>query len=224
MLRKGHNLQMVLVLGAVLLATVIICLSAANCSGGKLNFEKTYYLVYYRASDNAESADSLSQTVLSYGGAGYILNYKDKYYVSFSCYGKEDESQKVLSNLKNRDLECKVLKIEIKEFKLLTRNAKNNQNLYLGNLNTLDSLYAIAYECANGLDTGEYSQSTAKQMLSSITDTLKGLLRANENNCFTQGIKSLVEECEKVGGYLLSKNMRYIQIAIADKILHTELT
>ena len=215
---------MILTLGTILLATVIICFCAATCSGGKFKFEKTYYFVYYRMSDNAVSAGSLSQTASSYGGAGYVLYHNDKYYVTFSCYAKDEEATAVCSNLKRRDLECEVLKIEITEYKLQSRNAKRNQNLYLGNLNTLDSLSSLAYECANGLDTGEYSQEKAKGILATINDTLRGLLKNNENNCFTASIQSLIDECDRLsGGYLLSKNMRYIQIAILDKILHAEL-
>ena len=223
--KKGINIQMFVVLSAVLLTTVIICFCAVTCSSGKLKFEKTYYFVYYRMSDNAISASSLSGAASSYGGAGYILSHNGNFYVTFSCYYRDNEAETVCSNLKKRDLECAVLKIATKEYKLQGRSANNNQNLYLGNLNTLSSLSSLAYECANGLDTGEYSQSSAKQILSSIMDSLKGLLKTNENNCFTQSIQSLIEECESVsGGFLLSKNMRYIQIAIIDKILHTELT
>ena len=224
MSKKSVNLQMLLVLGVILMTTVIICFSAATCTGGKLKFEKTYYFVYYRTSDNALSASSLSEAVSNYGGAGYVLHHNGNYYVTFACYKTEDEAKSVVSNLKKRDLECSVLKVEIKEYRLQNRNAKKNQKLYLGNLDTLYSLSTLAYECANGLDTGEYSQERAKQILSTITDTLKGLLKNNQNNCFTQSVKSLIDDCERMGGYLLSKNMRYIQIAIADKILHAELT
>ena len=216
---------MFFVLGIVLLTTVAICFCAVTCSGGKLKFEQTFYFVYYRTSDNAISASSLAQTASNYGGAGYILNYKDNYYVTFSCYSKETEAKAVCSNLKRRDLECAVLKVEVKEYKLGNRTAKKNQKLYLGNLNTLSSLSSLAYECANGLDTGEYSQSKAKDILASITDTLNGLLKTNKNNCFTGILENLVDECKRVNsGYLLSKNMRYVQIAIADKILHVQLT
>ena len=222
---KNFNLQMFLVLGAVILTTVIICFSAANCSGGEIKFEKTFYLVYYRMSDNTLSANSLSDAASSYGGAGYVIEFNENYYVTFSCYYSDKEAQAVCSNLKRRDLDCEILKIELKRFKLQNRNAKKHQKLYLGNLDTLYSLSALAYECANGLDTGEYSQERAKSILSSVTDTLNGLLKSNENNCFTASIKNLLDECEKAGsGYLLSKNMRYIQIALVDKILHAELT
>ena len=214
---------MFFVLGIVLAATVIICFCAVTCSGGKLKFEKTYYFVYYRVSDNAISASSLSETASNYGGAGYVLRHKDKYYVTFACYYKESEAKSVCSNLKSRNLDCQILKIEVKQFKLQNRNAKNKQKLYLGNLNTLDSLSSLAYECANGLDTGEYSQGKAKQLLSTINDTLRGLLKTNENNCFTENIRDLIAQCDKMGGYLFSKNMRFIQIAVIDKIIGAEL-
>ena len=216
---------MFLVLGAVILTTVIICLCAATCSGGKLKFEKTFYFAYYRTSDNAISASSLSEAVENYGGAGYVFYRDGNYFVTYSCYFKEADAKTVISNLKKRDLDCALLKVEIKEYKLQNRNAKKNKELYLGNLNTLSSLSTLAYECANGLDTGEYSQSKAKSILSSITDKLKVLLKKNENNCFTENIKDLLDDCKRSNsGYLRSRDMRYVQIAIIDKILKAELT
>lgn len=215
---------MFLVVGAIVLATVIIVFCAVSCSGENLTFEETYFFVCYRMSDNAVSAGSLSNTASSYGGAGYILYHNDNYYVTLSCYYKKDEAETVCSNLKKHDLECTVLKIETKEYKLNNQNAINNKELYLGNLNTLNSLSSLAYDCANGLDTGTYSQSKAKQILTSITDTLKGLLRTNANNCFTESIQSAILECESISsGYLFSKNMRYIQIALADRIINVQL-
>lgn len=221
MLKKLLNLQMFIVLGVIVLTTVIICFCAVSCSGEKLTFEQTYYFVCYRMSDNAVSAGSLSNTASSYGGAGYIISHDNNYFVTFSCYYNGDEAETVCLNLKKYDLECTVLKIETDEYKL--GNA-DNKNLYLGNLNTLNSLSTLAYECANGLDTGAYSQSKAKQILNSITDTLNGLLKSNPNNCFTESIQSAITECKNFGsGYLFSKNMRYIQIALADRIINAKL-
>ncbi len=222
MTKKGMNAQLIIVLGIILLTTVIICFCAVSCSGESLTFEQTYYFVCYRMSDNAISAGSLSDTASSYGGAGYILKHKETYYVTLSCYYTEAEAEKVCSTLNNRDLQCTVLKIETNDYKL-NNSAKGNKELYLGNLNTLNSLSSLAYDCANGLDTGKYSQSNAKSILSSITDTLRGLLNNNPNNCFTEYIKNIISDCEKFSGYLYSKNMRYIQIEIADTIINAQL-
>lgn len=222
MFKNRHNFQMISVLGVIVLVTVIICFYAKSCTGENLIFEETYYFVCYRNIDNVISAGSLSDTVSSYGGAGYILEHNGNYYVTISCYYTRDEADSVCTNLKNRDLECSVLQIETSEYNL-NNNTKNNKELFLGNLNTLNSLSSIAYECANGLDTGNLSQSNAKSVLSSITDSLKGLLKNNENNCFTESIKNIISDCENIRGYLFSKNMRYIQIALADAIINVQI-
>lgn len=224
MFAKKHNLQMILTLGVIIAATVIICISAVSCSGGTLEFRKSYYFVCYRMCDNPESAGALSETAASYGGAGYVLGYQGNYYVTLSCYYGQKEADAVCSNLKLRGLECFVLNVETEVYRLQSKNAKNNEQLYRGNLDTLTSLSSLAYDCANGLDNGQYTQDKAKSIYASITETLTGMLRGNENNCFTESIRTAIEECKACGGYMLSKNMRYIQIALADRVINADLT
>ena len=92
-------------------------------------------------------------------------------------------------------------------------------------MNTLNSLSFLAYECANGLDTGEYNQSKAKGVIDAVKSGLNGLLNANTDNCFTKDLKALIAECDdKKSGYVYSKDMRYLQIAIADAIINTALS
>ena len=94
----------------------------------------------------------------------------------------------------------------------------------MGNLNTLDALSALAYDCANGLDTGEFTQSKAKEVVSAIKSGLNGLLAANPSNCFTEKLMRLCAECDdKQKGFLYSKDMRYLQIALTDTVINTVL-
>lgn len=221
MFRAGQNKQLLFALAAVVAATVIICVCAAVCSGGKLTFKKTFYFVCYRQSDNAASAGALSDAASGYGGAGYIIEYGGNYYVTLSCYYDGGEAETVCSNLKKRDWDCSVLEIETDKYPLRRRGDKE---LFLGNLNTLCSLSSIAYDCANKLDTGEYNQSAAKSVMSSIISTLNGLIEANKNNNFSRTLEGALKDCETAEkGYILSKDMRYIQIAFADIIINAEL-
>ncbi|MDE6868405.1 MAG: hypothetical protein K2J83_04605, partial [Clostridia bacterium] len=166
----------------------------------------------------------LSSAVSSYGGAGYILDYDGNYYVTVSCYYDEKDANTVCDSLKRRDLDCTVLSVTTKSYPVQSYSAKRNAKLYQGNLNTLNSLSILAYECANGLDTGEYNQSKAKDVLSAIKNGLIGLKNANTDNCFTNVLENLIDECDDLdGGYLFSKDLRYLQIAIADKIINAEL-
>ncbi len=82
----------------------------------------------------------------------------------------------------------------------------------------------LAYECANGLDTGEYTQNNSKSVVGDIKQGLIGLLHSNGDNCFTPKLNFMIAECEdKEVGFLLSKDMRYLQIAVIDTIVNTEL-
>lgn len=223
MFSNRRNTVFIISVAAVILVTVIICVCAVSCSGGKLNFKTCYYYVCYRIADNSISANSLSGTVSSYGGAGYIIEHGNNYYVTVSCYYEDNDAQTVCSGLKRRGLNCNVIKIQTDEYKLRSRSAKKNADLYRGNLNTLNSLSFVAYECANGLDNG-ISQGKAKETAKSIETSLKTLLKSNEKNCFTDTLEKLLAEYgDKTGGYIYSKDMRYLQIAITDAIIKAEL-
>lgn len=208
---------------AVVLVTVIICVSAIACGGKTLDFYAEYYLVCYRIADNTVSAGALSDTVASYGGAGYVIGRGGGYYVTVSCYYNENDAKTVCAALKKRELDCTVLTAETPDYRL-KGSSSNNAELFTGNFITLDSLSVMAYECANGLDTGEYTQSKAKGVAADILSGLNGLLKANSGNCFSGGISKLAAECtERQSGFLYSKDMRYLQIAIIDVILNAQL-
>ncbi len=210
--------------GAVVIATVIICVCAFSCAGGNMAFNASYYFVCYRVTDNVISAGSLSGTASSYGGAGYNLSYDGNYYVIMSCYYQKNDAETVCSSLKKRDLDCTVLEIKTDEYRLKSYSAKRNEELYLGNLNTLHTLSMLAYECANGLDTGSYTQQQAKSVVYDIKSGLKGLLNANRDNCFSSEIRRLIAICGDISeGYVYSKDLRKLQIAIADTVINIKL-
>ncbi|MDE7453425.1 MAG: hypothetical protein K2N22_03355 [Clostridia bacterium] len=224
MFKDKRNTAFIAAVSAVIAITVIICICAFSFSGGSVEFESSYYFVCYRSPDNVVSAGSISSAVSSYGGAGYILDYDGKYYVTVSCYYRENDANTVCESLKRRDLECAVLTVKTDKYPVKSYSAKRNAKLYKGNFNTLNSLSLLAYECANGLDTGEYNQTKAKDVLAAIKNGLNGLKSTNKNNCFTDVLDSLIDECDDLkDGYLFSKDMRYLQIAIADKIINAEL-
>lgn len=215
-----------LIISAViaLSATVIICSFAISCSSQKLKFKTCFYFVCYTMEDNSVSASSISSAVNSYGGAGYILEHDGKYYVTVSCYYSKSDADGVCKTLRGRNLDCLVLKIETTEYALQTISARKNSKLFLGNLTTLEQLAKLAYDCSNALDTGEYGQSKAKAVVCDIKSALEGLQKSNSNNCFTDELKRLVSTCdETTEGIIYSKDLRKLQIAIADTIINVKL-
>lgn len=208
----------------VLTATASVCVFALSCSGGALNYSATYYFVCCYVKDNALSAATLSGTVASYGGAGYVLEYGGAYYVTVSCYYTERDADTVCASLNRRELDCVVVTAERDDYPFRSFAARGNAELYAGNLNTLQSLSLLAYECANGLDTGSYTQAAAKAVIADVESGLNGLKNANGGNCFAGEIERLLAECSAAAdGYVYSKNMRRLQIAVVDCILNIEL-
>ena len=81
-----RDFKFAIAIGAVLCVSVIICFCAFSFSGKKIAFEAEYYFVCYRVTDNSISASSISGTVSSYGGAGYILNKSQKTRFGLYCF------------------------------------------------------------------------------------------------------------------------------------------
>lgn len=213
----------IITVAAILATTVIICAFALSCNSATLNFETTFYFVCYKSEENYLSASSVSDAVSSYGGAGYILELDGEYFVTVACYYSESDALAVCNSLERRDLNCFVLEKQTENYSL-PRSAEKFIELYKGNLNTLTSLSSLAYTCANKLDTGEYSQANARQVISDLLKGLKSLQTVNLSNCFSGELRRLVTICEDAGnGIIYSKDLRKLQIAIADTIINIEL-
>lgn len=61
-------------------------------------------------------------------------------------------------------------------------------------------------------------------MINNIKNTLNGLLMSNPDNCFSEEIRRLIAECSDASeGYVYSKDLRRLQIAIADSVINVKL-
>lgn len=209
---------------AVLTVTATACVFAFSCSGTDVVFGCEYYYVCYAITDNSVSASSISGAVSGYGGAGYILEYDKNFYVTVSCYYKQNDAETVCAGLKKRDMDCTVLQVERSDYRIGGVGRETDGKLYEGNLNTLHSLSVMAYDCANALDTGDYGQNDAKGVLTGIAGGLKGLIKANPDNCFSNELRRLYAVCADLnGGYIYSKDLRKLQIAITDTVINVNL-
>lgn len=221
---SDKNLAFFISVTAVITLTVAIIICATSYGKLKISFQSCFYLVCYSVEDNSISADAISDSVTNLGGAGYVFEYGGEYFVTVACYYKKTDAERVQKSLLKRGLQCFVLTAERKEYSLKPGISEKRQKLYAGNLNTLFSLSELCYECANKLDTGEYNQSNAKNVLADVEKSLNGLKLSNSSNCFSEEIKRLSAECEAAGdGYLLSKNLRKLQIAIADTLINIDI-
>ena len=207
---------------AIFILIIVICCALPSCST-KLDFTAEFYYVCYKSPTDVQSAASVSGVVHSYGGAGYIIENGGNYYVTVSCYYEENDANSVCANLNNKGLSCKVICADRQKI-TLPPSAKNNGESYKGTLSTLRSLSVMCYDLANGMDGNTHNQSSAKSLLGEVKTGLEGLLRANKTNCFSQELSALIAECDDVShGYVFSYDVRRLQIAITDSIIHVQL-
>lgn len=221
MKRKFYQLAACLTaLSAVIIALAVIFAPRQ----ARIDYTAEYYLVYYKIETDAHSASSVSSTVSGYGGAGYVLCYNGRYYITVACYYRENEARSVCSNLRTYGLDCEVLAAKVDGYKLNGREASVNANKYLGNLNTLDSLSRLCYEAANAADGGNCGQDALKSIVTDIKNSLCALVSQNTDNCFTEELDYLLTLCGDIlYGTIYPKELRSLQIAVADCILNIKL-
>jgi len=74
------------------------------------------------------------------------------------------------------------------------------------------------------MDGGTHNQQEAKSLLAEVKTGLESLYRANKTNCFSGELSSLIAECDDAShGYVFSYDVRRLQIAITDSIIHVRL-
>ncbi|MDE7300650.1 MAG: hypothetical protein K2N47_00625, partial [Clostridia bacterium] len=160
--RKSKKALIIIAFALLVAVIIIACCKFTSCSE-TLDFSACFYYVCHEKPYTESSASSMSSAVANYGGAGYIINYGDDYYVTVSCYYEERDAESVKNTLKKKGLSCTVVKAEVDGIDLKGRAKKNSQR-YVNNLNTLLSLSHICYDLANSMETSKTDQSGAKQI------------------------------------------------------------
>ena len=164
--------------------TTAIITGAALSSRKKLTFSAEFFYVCYDSPSDATSASSISSLVHSYGGAGYIIKCKSKYYVTVSCYYSESDAQSVVKTLSSKGLSCSVVTVKAGGYTLRGTALDGKVKMYDGNLNTLLELSQMCYGIANSLDDGSLSQQGAKSALEGVSMGLGSLARQKVSNGF----------------------------------------
>jgi hypothetical protein len=174
---------------------------------------------YFLVSSNVHTEAATHSARLE-GGAGYILEDKEKTHVVYSVYLNETDVNTIQENI---DTEIALIKKEIRclSFK---GNEKGNEKLYIGALNTLYSCIEIIENSVSMLERGT-TQEACKRILSLLerqfgymASTYQGKYDAFSNVCTNihQNIKSLLAHtvfCKDLRYLLCEACEGYIQLA-----------
>ncbi|HIU79363.1 MAG TPA: hypothetical protein IAC67_00410 [Candidatus Coproplasma excrementipullorum] len=209
---------------AALIAAAIIVVAAViaaipSCKN-TLEFSARYFFVCYKSTDDAYSASTISSTVQSYGGAGYIVKLGQSYYVTVACYYSDEDAQSICSTLVEEGLSCTVVEAYIGGYELPSRLSDSRDSI-LGSLTVLNQLGTIFYEAANAIDVGTLSNSAAQSVLSDARTALCGIMNGNQGNALYDEVKYLIALVDDiVGDYIYAREIRALQIAVCDALLN----
>ena len=112
-MKKTHMRGLAVALIAAAIIVVAATIAAIPSCKSTIEFSARYFFVCYKSADDAYSASTISSTVQSYGGAGYIVRLGQNYYVTVSCYYSDEDARSVCSTLAEDGLSCTVVEAYI---------------------------------------------------------------------------------------------------------------
>lgn len=221
MKRRLKKLQ-AFVLGVfVFFAAMLFCVAAVAIGGqnfARIGFSKSYYFLI--VSCTATSAVVVSGDIYASGGAGYYMEEENA--VAIACYFKETSAQSVQRNLQAKGTQTELVKRSAAN--LVFRGKKSGYKQQIeSTLETVDLLAHILYDTANGLERSELTQKQAKAAVEGVASSLSGLRGVGSDEFFfgwNTGLSEAERRAKELSqGLLFSKDLRYLQAMLCDKIV-----
>lgn len=200
----------------IVMSAVIAALPSCN---DKLEFSARYFFVCYENPDDALSASTISSTVQSFGGAGYIVKIGEGYRVVVACYYSKEDAEKVIGNLSEEGRPVTLVEAYIGGYDF-PYALKGEMNGIAGALAKLNELGAIYYSLANALDGGTLSPQAAEGVLAENLSVLRELKATMSSNALGEEIAYLVALAEEVSAPVAGREARALQVAVCDAILN----
>ena len=218
---KKAQIKALAVFAAAALSIVAAAVLAALpfCSR-RLAFSAVYYLVCYKSADDAHSAGSVSSTVQSYGGAGYIVRYGNEYFVVVACYYDMRDAEEVRLSLKQYELDCRVVEAYAGGYALPVRLSARGGDIE-GCLRTLDETGRIFYNAANAADGGNMAGGAAASVLSDARMTLCAVMEGNADNALGDEAGYIIALIDDLDASSVSaREFRVLQAAVCDCLIN----
>lgn len=207
-------------MSSLVIVAAAVAAAFPACSG-RIQFEVNCFFVCYKSADDAHSASSVTSAVQSYGGAGYIVGLNGAYYVTVSCYYAPEDAEKVCLSLNSKGLKCEVIEAYSAGYDLPSA-LRGREGELLGSLDALLGAANIFYRAANSVDSGELDGEGVRSLIADARSAISGVARANRDNALggeAEYLSALAEDCI-TEGVPLSRELRALQIAVLDCLLH----
>ena len=173
---------------------------------------KTYYIVYVDRGENYNDISDVAQSIKLKGGAGYVLNFDNNYYVVAGCYSILEDANAVKENLISYNTDVLCLNFDRL---IISADFSSEQITTLKHcISLVNSAFENLYDVVLSLDRGEILDAEARQKLQVFKElcledkeTLNRVFQNNFENIVTR-VK--IFQSEVISNYsmlLLSKNL-----------------
>ena len=161
-----------IVLSFAELFSSLITVGGFNTSSKNSNIKQNSFSLYAISVFDTETkvqAKEMSELTKRKGGAGFIWQTSEKYYVLASCYENEADAQKVSDNLKENSTACEIIKLDFDSITIKTSAIEQEKNTLEKSVQSYKNLYKKLYDLSVSVDTELLSEIKAKVSLSEIT-------------------------------------------------------
>ncbi len=167
-------LSLVCIAVCVLLASILssaITVSSSASSSSYDGFE--IYAISLGSYTSKQAAQATEEDVMQRGGAGYIYNKNEIYYVLASAYERENDAKLVKENLTANNNTCTIMKIEISAPDLSKTSSSSQAKSFLSALGEIKNSVLKLYDVSVALDTKTVDETKAKIQIIGIKGTLE---------------------------------------------------
>lgn len=215
---KEYCVKSLFVLGMVTLVSAFIIGYFAAMSVRMKHFtvDRTFYFLSVRADPGTVSVAAKSE--YSEGGAGYTFTSGKNNYVALAGYNDEREATIVRDNLKAKGKECEIVPLKVDSFYFTDKKEVAVYEETRGFVNTLLSCVDLAYETANRLEEGRFTQKEAGRVLGEIGGVLEGA-EATNVPAAAKLAREGSEKCDEITEDIIyAKEVRYLQLMLSEGI------
>ncbi len=164
--------------------------------------EQKVYAISVGEYTSEQQASVTQQTISKKGGAGYIYEKNNLFYVLASAYEKENDAKLVQKNLAESGISNKIIIIEIDEINFEGINNNNQKKEFNKLIVAIKTVFQKLYDISVSLDTKSIDETKAKieiielksYLETTIEDTSKGTTTIE--GLYYQMIKNVYEKIQ----------------------------
>lgn len=172
------------------------------------------YAISLNSANNLAGAQAFTDDIKSRGGAGYIWQVENVFYVFASCYLEENDAIKVRDKLHDSGNECEIVQLEFKSIELSLTLTQDEKTQLYNSLSVFKNTYKSLYDISVALDTNVSSSSECLILISQAKTEIEKQKQIFDNYFLEKltndliYVKLALAECKNEIELLLENNLQ----------------